>query len=140
MSTTSQNLHPKAIQMILTALRSHMDALWPTQKDSWTEFMQLYQDIANADAITLVGHTARPQRPGSLPWRRRDEMDAHAAMQEAARRYRLELERVDPDGQGGPLGASVNQDARYAVDDMLRAAAADFLKAGAAVGCDTSRW
>lgn len=70
----------------------------------------------------------------------RGAVDSIAAMQEAARRYRLELERVDPEGEDGILGASVNQDARAAVDAAVRETAAALLEAGAAAGCDTARW
>jgi hypothetical protein len=55
-------------------------------------------------------------------------------------RYFDALERADPDGVGGPLGASVNQDAKYAVSGEVREAAAAFLAAGQALGKDTSQW
>lgn len=55
-------------------------------------------------------------------------------------RYHAALKRVDPSGADGILGASVNQDARAAVDDELRAAAQALLDAGRTEGHKVSLW
>lgn len=66
--------------------------------------------------------------------------DPALVFETAMQRYRAELDRVDPEHEDGILGASVNQDARAAVDDTLRAAAQAVLAAGRAWGKDTSCW
>lgn len=68
----------------------------------------------------------------------RNAQPADERLQEAARRYQAELDRVDPEHEDGILGASVNQDARAAVDDAMRGAAWALLGVGRALGMDTS--
>lgn len=63
-----------------------------------------------------------------------------ASFRAAVKRYQEELLRVDPEQEDGILGASVNQDARAAVDGGVRAAASALLDAGRACGMDTTGW
>ena len=52
--TTTQNLHPTAIMMLITALDEYQARQWPADKDKWTAALKLRQDLTNASAITLV--------------------------------------------------------------------------------------
>lgn len=67
-------------------------------------------------------------------------MNAEETFSATLKQYRAELDRVDPEHEDGILGASVNQDAKGAVDGRVRDAAIALLEAGRAWGKDTSRW
>jgi hypothetical protein len=67
-------------------------------------------------------------------------MDRDTAMRAAVARYHAELMRVDPGQEDGVLGASVRQDARYAVDGALAAAAQTVLDTAQQFGLDTASW
>lgn len=64
---TSHTLRDNERQVLLDALRAYQGALWPRDKDTWTDVTAIYQIIAQARAIVCVklGPHDRPVRTAS---------------------------------------------------------------------------
>ena len=66
MPYVSHNIGDWKKHLLLTALREHKERLWHRDKDAWEAATKLYQDIYNAEAVTLITEDrVVPQPPRS---------------------------------------------------------------------------